>query len=84
MIPKKEMIGGQTYKGFCRNNFIATWNDKKQMFYYMRWKFGPMADWLHHFEDVQGDILADGFVPLEPLERFPDQLVNQIKKDIGY
>lgn len=83
MIPKKELIDGMTYKGFCRNNFIATWDAKKDKFYHLAWQFEPYADWIAHFEDAK-ETGYDGFVPLELVERIDFKIIQEVKEKIGY
>lgn len=82
MIPKNKMEEGW-YKGFCRNNYVAYWDSKKQLFYYLRYSFGHYMDTIEHFEDVAEKKL-DGFVPLEKIERTDYQEINKIKVEIGY
>lgn len=83
MIKKIDLIDGKTYKGFCRGNFIATWDAKKDKFYHLAWQFQPYVDWICHFEDTK-ETRVDGFVPLEIIERFDEKDIEAIKKEIGY
>jgi hypothetical protein len=82
MIPKNEMKQGW-YKGFCRNNYIAYWDEKDQIFYYLRYSFGFYMDKIEHFDDVKEKRL-DGFVPVERIERVEPELQWKIKEEIGY
>ena len=82
MIPKIEMEIGW-YKGFCRNNYMAYWDEKDQIFYYLRYSFGFYMDKIEHFEDVKEQRL-DGFVPVERIERLEPEEQWKIKDDIGY
>ena len=82
MIPKNEMKEGW-YKGFCRNNYMAYWDEKDQIFYYLRYSFNFYMDKIEHFEDVK-DKGFDGFVPVEKIERIPIEKQWEIKDKIGY
>lgn len=60
-IPKKELVIGKTYNGFCRNASKAVWNGK--VFTYKRYKFGDTFDEdINHYEDDDG---YDLFIPME-------------------
>lgn len=82
MIPKNEMKEGW-YKGFCRNNYMAYWDDKEQHFVYIRYAFGFYMDTIEHFEDVKEKRL-DGFVPVERIEKLAPDEQWRIKDEIGY
>ncbi len=82
MIPKNEMKQGW-YKGFCRNNYMAYWDEKGQIFYYLRYSFNFYMDKIEHFEDVK-DKGFDGFVPVERIERLTPDEQWKIKDEIGY
>jgi hypothetical protein len=82
MIPKNEMKAGW-YRGFCRNNYMAYWDDKEQNFVYIRFAFQFYTDRIEHFEDVK-DIGLDGFVPIERIERLEPDEKWKIKAEIGY
>jgi hypothetical protein len=82
MIPKNEMRNGW-YKGFCRNNYMAYWDEKEQIFYYLTFAFIYHKDTIEHFEDVK-DKGVDGFVPVERIERIPIDEQWKIKDEIGY
>ncbi len=60
-IPKKDLIGGQIYIGEHRRTTIARWNQEKNHFDYMRYKWGWFEDVCNHFEDDDGFAL---FVPI--------------------
>lgn len=83
MIPKAEMKAGANYKGYCRNANIAHWDDKKQEFVYIRYKFGFMMDTIKHFEDV-ADSRQDGFIPIEEVKELDYGIIRKVKNDIGY
>lgn len=60
-IPKKDLIVGKSYKGFCRNADTAEWDG--EVFWYTRYKFGDTFDEeINHFEDDDG---YDLFIPFE-------------------
>jgi len=80
MIPKSEMKEGW-YNGFCRNNHMAYWDGDK--FQYIRYSFGFYLDTIEHFEDVK-ESGFDGFVPVERIERIPNDTQWKIKDEIGY
>ena len=82
MIPRNEMKEGW-YKGFCRNNYMAYWDEKDQIFYYLRYSFNFYMDKIEHFEDVK-DKGFDGFVPVERIERLTPDEQWKIKDEIGY
>lgn len=65
-IPKSDMQDGACYLSICRNNYVAEWDAKQELFVYIRYKFGHMLDTIKHFEDVI-DEGVDGFVPIEKL-----------------
>ena len=66
MIPKKDLVSGRSYIGSCRNANIAEWDGKKQVFYYLRTKFGDtFAESIKHPEDDDG---YDIFVPVEEIK----------------
>jgi hypothetical protein len=83
MIAKKDMKGGMWYKGVCRNAYVAEWDDKKQEFVYIRFKFGFMMDTIKHFEDV-AETRQDGFIPIEEIPRLDYKLENKIRDEVGY
>ena len=61
VIPKNELVVGDTYSGICRNADEAVWNGKK--FTYDRYKFGScFKEDINHFEDDDG---YDVFVPMK-------------------
>jgi len=61
VIPKSELVEGNTYKGKCRNAEEAVWMGDK--FEYDRYKFGSVfKETINHFEDDDG---YDVFVPME-------------------
>jgi hypothetical protein len=60
-IPKKDLIDGQIYIGRHRNANIQRWNEKKNKFEHLRYKFGWREDECNHFEDDDGFAL---FVPI--------------------
>lgn len=63
VIPKKELIVGEEYSGYCRNSDKARWNGKE--FEYERYKFGSYyTDTINHFEDDDG---FDLFIPIKVL-----------------
>ena len=82
MIPKAEMKQGW-YNGICRNNHMAYWDEKDEMFYYIRYSFGFYMDKIEHFEDVKEKRL-DGFIPIERVERIDFDRIKQIKEEVGY
>jgi hypothetical protein len=82
MIPKSEMKHGW-YNGICRNNHMAYWDEKDQIFYYLRYSFGFYMDKIEHFEDVK-EKGFDGFIPIEKVERFHHEDLRELKNSIGY
>jgi hypothetical protein len=61
-IPKEDLIDGQIYIGEHRRTTIAKWNQEKNHFDYMRYKWGWFEDECNHFEDDDGFAL---FVPIK-------------------
>lgn len=62
-IPKKDLIHGVWYKGRCRNAPVAIWDEKKEVFRYIRFKFVDFfSETINHFEDDNG---YDLFFPFE-------------------
>ena len=52
-IPKKDLVPGKKYIGYCRNARVATWDGEK--FTYPRTKFWYEYDEeINHFEDDDG------------------------------
>lgn len=69
IIPKNKLKGGVTYIGtgckLSRGTKEATWDEKKQIFIYTRYKHGGyMLDKMEHFADVVDTVFA-GFTPLK-------------------
>ena len=56
------LIDGQIYIGRHRNANIQRWDEKKNKFIHMRYKFGWVEDECNHFEDDDGYAL---FVPFK-------------------
>lgn len=83
MIPKKDLISGAYYNGFCRNSSIALWDDKKEIFIYIRYKFGFRLDEIEHFDDVKNTSM-DGFVPVEKIKEIGNLEEAKLKQKIGY
>lgn len=82
MIPKSEMKEGW-YNGHCRNAYMAYWNSKEQIFYYLSYSFNFYMDKIEHFQDVK-DKRQDGFIPIERVERVNWVDINRIKEEVGY
>lgn len=54
-IPKSELVHGEYYSGSCRNSSIARWSATRNIFLYMRSKFGDyFVDEIDHPEDNRG------------------------------
>lgn len=66
MIRKEQLKDGQTYLGYCRNNTMAMWREKRQMFEYERTKFG--AKFFEHIPHPENDIGFDIFVPTQEVK----------------
>lgn len=63
-IPKKDLVVGAHYKGYCRNASEAVWTGDK--FVYTRHKFGSeFKEYIPHFEDDDG--YYDVFVPYQTI-----------------
>jgi hypothetical protein len=82
MIPKNEMREGW-YRGFCRNTYVAYWDERKGHFIHISYSFGPYIDTIEHFEDVK-DKGFDGFVPVKRIESLTPEEKWKIKDEIGY
>lgn len=62
MIPKSQLIDGQSYIGSCRNATVAIWHADKNRFTYRRQKFNSTFDEdICHPEDDNG---FDLFIPV--------------------
>lgn len=81
MLPKKDMVAGLYYKGFCRNTYVAMWDGNK--FIHIRNKFGYYVETIEHFEDVK-ERGVDGFVPVEVINYLDSGTQRKIRFDIGY
>lgn len=89
-LPKKDLVDGQWYKGFCRNATVAQWSATHihpgnewhpkrvvGMFFYWRTKFGnTFIENIYHPED------DDGFDLFFPTEGLPDKM-EDIRRSIG-
>ena len=65
-IPKSNLIDGKEYEGKCRNASKAIWHADRNVFVYMRNKFGSIfPEDINHFEDDDG---YDLFVPLNEIK----------------
>ena len=63
MIAKKDLQDGKTYIGHCRNSDEAIWDNSKQKFTYLRYKFGSsFNEDINHPEDDNG---FDLFIPIK-------------------
>lgn len=83
MIPKAEMKPGVYYKGYCRNANMAKWDERKNKFVYIRYKFDYYMDTIEHFEDVK-ETRADGFIPIEEVKEIDFGAVRKVKNEVGY
>jgi len=61
-VPKKDLVVGRTYKGFCRNASEAVWDGER--FTYQRTKFGcTFPEKINHFEDyTEYDVFTPVFL----------------------
>jgi len=65
LIRKSDLKHGAYYLGTCRNANIAIWDAKKNVFYYLRSKFGAIfEESINHPED---DNSFDVFLPMEEI-----------------
>lgn len=63
MIPKKDLVHNNWYKGQCRNAPVAVWDAKNEEFLYIRFKFFEFfMESIKHPEDDDG---YDLFYPHE-------------------
>lgn len=83
MIPKSEMKPGMWYKGYCRNSYMARWDEKHENFVYIRFKFQYQMDTIPHFEDTK-ETRMDGFIPMEEIPNLDPKLVKEEKHKVGY
>lgn len=44
MIQKKDLVDGWYYWGNSRNTYVAVWDSNKQLFVYLRFKFGSWIE----------------------------------------
>lgn len=62
LIPKKDLEDGASYRGWCRNATLATWDKAREVFVYKRTKFtATFEEDIKHPEDDEG---FDVFVPI--------------------
>lgn len=67
IIPKKDLLDGGYYAGYCRNANIARWSEKEQCFYHWRQKFtNHFIETIKHREDEE---VFDVFDPIMRLWR---------------
>jgi len=65
-ILKRDLKDGKRYYGKCRNADNAVWHAGKNVFTYLRHKFGGSFDEdINHFEDDNGH---DLFVPIKEID----------------
>lgn len=75
-IPKKDLIDGQWYIGDHRRCKIAKWDANKNVFVYVREKFGQKyLDTCNHFQDDDGFAL---FVPIKKAEKLE---IDNVRKN---
>ena len=64
MLVKTELKHGRWYVGRCRNSRVAMWDGRRQVFIYLREKFGSIfVEEICHPEDSDGDDGFDLFMP---------------------
>ncbi len=88
-IPKKDLVDGAIYKGFCRNSEYAIWCAAYDQFEY-RWKQGSqeITDYIKHPEDEKRydvftpfEKVSDGLVTLEDWGKI---FAAEIKQSVSY
>ena len=75
-IPKSKLEDGEWYYGNYRNSNFGKWNEDKQRFDIIRYKFGNRWDDCNHFEDDNGYAL---FIPIRKVKI---EEMQQIEKEI--
>jgi len=66
VIKKDDLIDGAYYQGLCRNSDVAKWDNGKNCFVYMRYKFGnTFAEDINNISDDNG---YDLFLPFNKLD----------------
>ena len=74
LMRKTALVHGAYYLGRCRNTKVARWNEERQLFFYVRYKFGARyIETIKHPEDnkqfdvfcvvAEGDPLPEELVP---------------------
>ena len=77
MLRKSQLHDGAYYLGYCRNAFVAKWEEKEQAFYYMREKFGNIfPERIFHPEDDNG---YDLFIPFKQVKPTPEEIIKEAK-----
>ena len=76
-IPKSELEDGQWYYGNYRNSQFGKWNESKQVFEHLRYKFGYRWDDCNHFED------DNGFALFVPLRKATSEEIEEIQNQIN-
>ena len=72
IIPKKDLIDGAYYRGSCRNASIARWNEKQDVFYHWRTKFGYR--FIESISCPEDDSEYDVFVAEEVMENPTEEI----------
>lgn len=75
MLRKNQLHDEAYYLGYCRNTFVAKWEEKEQAFYYMREKFGNIfPERIFHPEDDNG---YDLFIPYRQVEPTAEEIIKE-------
>jgi len=72
IIPKEHLEHGIYYEGTCRNATIARWNDKEEVFYHWRYKYGYYIETIKCPEDEDH---YDVFIAKTRLEGPPRDII---------
>lgn len=77
MIPKRLLKDGKYYKGSCRNANIAMWDEKKNVFFHLRTKFGEtFSESIPHPENDKG---FDVFTPVEEVTGYDNDAPVRVR-----
>jgi hypothetical protein len=75
MIQKKDLKDKTYYYGRCRNARVAMWDAEKEVFWYMRTKFGSVfKEDINHPED---DNEYDLFIPIGEVVPEEDEVIKE-------
>lgn len=73
LLPAAGLVDGRYYYGHCRNARVARWDAARQVFTYMRSKFG--SAYPEDIRTVENDDGYDLFLPVAEIDPEPGEVV---------